>query len=183
MVKKNSYLNRRDFIEKGAKLSMVPFALPIIKDNSSPAKVSGKQKLAMVGTGSRGKGMWGKSLIDSYSDPLEFVGLCDANLKRADVVRTQMGLDVPLYHGQEFSKMIHEQKPDTVIVTTTDCFHAPYTKKALELGCNVISEKPLVTNEQQGQEILDAEKKSGKKIKDRVGKLWGGLFDLDDTQM
>ncbi|MCK5103489.1 MAG: Gfo/Idh/MocA family oxidoreductase [Cyclobacteriaceae bacterium] len=143
---------------------MVPFALPIIKDNSSPAKVSGKQKLAMVGTGSRGKGMWGKSLIDSYSDHLEFVGLCDANLKRADVVRTQMGLDVPLYHSSEFSKMIHEQKPDAVIVTTTDCFHAPYTKKALELGCNVISEKPLVTNEQQAQEILDAEKKSGKKI-------------------
>ena len=173
MDKKNNSLNRRDFIEKGAKLSMVPFALPIFNDNSSPAIESGKQKLVMVGTGSRGKGMWGKSLIDSYSDHLEFVGLCDANLKRAGVVKKQMGLDVPLYHSQEFSKMIHEQKPDTVIVTTTDCFHAPYTKKGLELGCNVISEKPLVTNEQQGQDILDAEKKSGKKITTTLNARFG----------
>jgi cell division protein FtsA len=27
------------------------------------------------------------------------------------------------------------------------------------------------------------EKKTGKNIKERVGKLWGGLFDLDDTKM
>lgn len=164
MDKKKNSLNRRDFIEKGAKLSFAPLAIPLININYDPVAVSGKQKLAMVGTGSRGKGMWGKSLLERYPDRLEFVGLCDANLSRAEVVRKQLGVDVPVFHSREFSKMIKEQKPDYVIVTTTDCFHAKYIKQALEMGCNVISEKPLVTDEQQAQEILDAEKKSGKKI-------------------
>ncbi len=164
MDKKNKPLNRRDFIAKGAKLSIAPLALPLIKVNSASAKAAGKQKIAMVGTGVRGYGMWGKPLVDNYSKQLEFVALCDANIKRAEVVRKKMNINVPLYHSRDFTKMINEQKPDTVIVTTTDCFHAPYTKKALELGCNVISEKPLVTDAKQAQEILDTEKKSGKKI-------------------
>ncbi|MFC2123498.1 Gfo/Idh/MocA family protein [Bacteroidota bacterium] len=164
MNKRKNSFNRREFMEKGAKLSIAPFALPLIKMNYDPVSLSNKQKLAMVGTGSRGKEMWGRSLIESYPDRLEFVGLCDANLKRAEIVRKQIGINIPVYHSQEFSKMITEQKPDTVIVTTTDCFHAKYTKQALELGCNVISEKPLVTDEQQAQEILNAENKSGKKI-------------------
>jgi len=163
MNKRKNHLNRRDFMEKGAKLSIAPFALPLMDMNNPTAK-SGKQKLVMVGTGSRGRGMWGRSLIDSYPNRLEFVGLCDANLKRAEVVRKHMGVNIPLYHAHDFGKMIEELKPDMVIVTTTDCFHATYTKQALEMGCNVIVEKPLVTDELQAQEILDAEKKSGKKI-------------------
>lgn len=118
----------------------------------------------MVGTGSRGTAMWGKSLVDDYGEQLEFVALCDANQKRAAYAKKHLNIDVPLYQASDFVKMILETKPDMVIVTTTDCFHAKYVKLALEHGCDVICEKPLVTDAQQGQEILDAEKRSGKKI-------------------
>jgi hypothetical protein len=33
-----------------------------------------KKKVAMVGTGSRGIGMWGRSVVRDYGDYIEFVG-------------------------------------------------------------------------------------------------------------
>lgn len=60
--------------------------------------------------------------------------------------------------------MIKETKPDAVIVTTPDCFHVEYATRAMELGCDVICEKPLATEADQCQKLLDAEIKTGKKI-------------------
>jgi len=54
--------------------------------------------------------------------------------------------------------------PDAVIITTVDCFHAKYAVRAMELGCDVISEKPLATEAEQCQKLLDTELKTGKKI-------------------
>ena len=64
----------------------------------------------------------------------------------------------------DFKKMIESTKPDTVIVTTTDCFHSKYICQAMEMGCDVITEKPLATDENLCQNILDTEKKTGKKL-------------------
>jgi predicted dehydrogenase len=63
-----------------------------------------------------------------------------------------------------FDRMIGETRPDIVMVTTVDATHARYIIRALELGCDVLSEKPLCTDEEQCQAILDAQKKSGKKV-------------------
>jgi predicted dehydrogenase len=60
--------------------------------------------------------------------------------------------------------MIKETHPDTVMVTTVDATHARYIVRALELGCDVMTEKPLCTDEEQCVSILDAQKKSGKKV-------------------
>ncbi|NND06420.1 MAG: Gfo/Idh/MocA family oxidoreductase [Saprospiraceae bacterium] len=164
MKKKRNPLGRRKFLERSAVLATAPLALSW-QDAATPSgSAAGKKRLAMVGTGSRGTGMWGRSLVEDYGDQVEFVALCDANQKRAAYAKKYLNIDVPLYQASDFVKMILETKPDSVIVTTTDCFHAKYVKLALEHGCDVICEKPLVTNAQQGQEILDAEKRSGKKI-------------------
>ena len=42
--------------------------------------------------------------------------------------------------------MIAETKPDVVIVTTVDSTHADYICRAMELGCDVITEKPMTTD-------------------------------------
>ena len=60
--------------------------------------------------------------------------------------------------------MIKETRPDTVMVTTVDATHAGYIIRGLELGVDVMTEKPLCTDEQQCQAILDATKKSSKKV-------------------
>lgn len=60
--------------------------------------------------------------------------------------------------------MINDSKPDLVIVTTTDATHHQFIIKGLEMGCDVLSEKPLTTDEDKCQQIVDAEKKYDKKL-------------------
>ena len=43
--------------------------------------------------------------------------------------------------------MIETEKPDVVIVTSIDRTHHRYIVKAMEMGCDVISEKPMTVDE------------------------------------
>ena len=53
---------------------------------------------------------------------------------------------------------------DAVSVTTPNFLHCDATVKALEAGKHVLCEKPLAMNAQEGQKMVDAAKKSGKKL-------------------
>ncbi len=90
------------------------------------------------------------------------VGLCDINGKRVKVARELMGADAPTY--VDFDQMVQETHPDLVLITTTDSAHAEYVIRAMQLGKDVLTEKPLCTDEQQAQAIIDAEKKYGKRL-------------------
>ncbi len=56
-----------------------------------------------------------------------------------------------------------ETKPDAVIITTKDCHHDEYACRAMELGCDVITEKPMTTEAEKCQRIVDTQKKTGRK--------------------
>ena len=58
--------------------------------------------------------------------------------------------------------MIAETKPDAVIVTSVDATHADYICRAMELGCDVITEKPMTTDAEKCQRILDTRRKTGR---------------------
>jgi predicted dehydrogenase len=118
--------------------------------------------MAIVGTGSRGSFTWGQEVVKGYSDVVDIIGLCDHNGKRVVAAQKLIGTNAPTF--TDFDRMIREAKPDTVTVTTVDGTHAKYIIRAMELGCDVMSEKPLCTDEQQCQAIFDAQKKTGKKI-------------------
>ena len=60
--------------------------------------------------------------------------------------------------------MISETKPDIVIVTDHRLFSMEiYIVRALELGCNVITEKPIAIDAEQCQRIADTENRTGGK--------------------
>lgn len=121
-----------------------------------------KKKLVMVGTGSRGTSFWGKTVLQNYGDQVEFVGLCDSNPGRAETGKKIIGASCPTF--TDFDQMLKTTKPDIVIVTTVDATHHQFIIKALEAGMDVITEKPLTTDEVKCQKILDAERKSGRKV-------------------
>ena len=121
-----------------------------------------KLKVVLVGTGVRGTSFWGKRLVDEYSNILEFVGLCDPNPGRLKYAKKYIGVSCNTY--ADFDQMISENKPDLVIVTTTDATHHEYIIRGLELGCDVLTEKPMTTDEVKCQQILDAERKYDKKV-------------------
>ena len=121
-----------------------------------------KLKLALVGTGHRGSGFWGSNLLKSFNEVVEFVGLCDINPGRMAYVKQAMNVSCPSY--TDFKQMLKDTKPDYVIVTTVDAEHDEQIVTALEMGCDVITEKPMTTDEIKCKRILDAEKRTGKKV-------------------
>lgn len=104
-----------------------------------------------------------------HKDSGQMVGFCDVNEGRIKLAvkdhLEQTGDTVPGYHADEFDRMIKDTKPDCVIVTTKDCFHDTYIRRAMELGCNAITEKPMTTDETKCRAILDTIKRTGKTLK------------------
>ncbi len=135
------------------------------KKNEKPADrpKGGKIRYALVGAGSRGSSLWGKTLVEKYGDVLEFAGLCDINPKRVEYAKRYLGVSCPTF--TDFDAMVAQTKPDLVMVTTVDCFHAKYICRALELGCNVMTEKPMAIDEKQCQEIRDTERRVGRNVR------------------
>ncbi len=97
------------------------------------------------------------------------VGMQDKNRGRMELrlktIKEQYGYpDVALY--DDFETMIKEQKPDVVIVTAgPDVTHDELIIKAMELGCDVITEKPMTIDPERCQRIIDASKRTGKNVR------------------
>ncbi|MEN8227705.1 MAG: Gfo/Idh/MocA family oxidoreductase [Bacteroidota bacterium] len=121
-----------------------------------------KLKVVLVGTGIRGYLFWGRRLTTYYTEITEFVGLCDINPGRMEYVKKELGLSCPTF--SDFEQMIKETGPDLVIVTTRDSNHHEFIIKGLDMGCDVITEKPLTIDEHKAQAVIDAERRSGKNL-------------------
>lgn len=150
--------SRRHFLASIGMLAAYS-AFPISAFNFGTSK---KLRIVLVGTGIRGTSFWGKRLVDEYSDILEFVGLSDINPGRLKYAKKHIGVDCPTFI--DFDAMLKEVKPDLVIVTTVDANHHEFIIKGLESGFDVLTEKPLTTDETKAQAILNAERKSGKNL-------------------
>ncbi len=151
-------MNRRSFLKTtGAGLATI-LSEPVAAALAQQAALK-KTRLAVIGTGIRAIDMWGKDILRDYSDSVEFVGLCDPNPGRVEFAKKYIGATCPAY--TDFDKMLTETKPDKIIVTTVDAYHDGYIIKAMQAGCDVITEKPLTTDEFKCKAILDAEKKTG----------------------
>ena len=127
-----------------------------------------KKRYAQVGLGGRHM-FWRDAVLDSFSDSSELVGFCDTNEGRLRLTQGQVeektGQRIPGYGGDEFDRMIEETRPDAVIVTTIDRTHDIFICRAMELGCDVITEKPLTIDEHRCQRILDTQKRTGREVR------------------
>ncbi len=155
-------MKRRSFV-KNAGFAVGATAVAASTTNGVGAStLFAKKRVALVGTGVRGTSFWGKNLVDRYSDILEFVALSDKNKGRLAYAQEYMGVTCPVF--TDFDRMMSEIKPEVLIVTTMDSTHHQFIIKGLKAGVQVITEKPLTTDETKCQAILDAEKASGKQI-------------------
>ncbi len=123
-------------------------------------------RYALVGVGGRAE-MFQNAIMKDFPETSKMVGYCDNNagrLQRSIDIAKENGTELSGYAAEEFDKMIAETKPDCVIVTTRDCFHDEYICRAMELGCDVITEKPMTMNEEKCANILETQKRTGKKV-------------------
>jgi predicted dehydrogenase len=158
-------ISRRDFVKTSAAVGVGT----ILATNSFAANLfenASKKRYVLVGTGSRSR-MYQDAIQKQYNTHSELVGLCDVNPGRLQLAQKRsqknIGSAPPLYDAQEFDKMIADTKPDVVIVTTVDGFHHQYIVRGMALGCDVITEKPMTIDAEKCKEIIDSQKKTGKK--------------------
>jgi predicted dehydrogenase len=115
----------------------------------------------LAGASSRGLLMYAKPIYEQYADTSRLVGVFDTNSIRAQYTSQECG-HAPVF--KSFEEMLDRAHPDTIIVTTVDRYHHEYIVKALEAGCEVITEKPMTIDAEKCRAILSAEIKTGKKI-------------------
>lgn len=122
------------------------------------------KRIAIVGAGHRCYYMFARRLAQNYKDTVLIVGVCDTNIKRCEYFRDTLDKNIKVYVAKEFDKMLDETKPDTVLVATSDRYHHEYAIRAMEKGCDVVSEKPITIDEEKCLAIRQAEKATGKSV-------------------
>ncbi|MEN9402212.1 MAG: putative oxidoreductase YteT precursor [Verrucomicrobiota bacterium] len=156
--------DRRAFVKTLTAAGLVLGATPA----GFASAVAPRRRFAIVGCGGRHQ-MYQDAIETTYKEHAQLVALCDLNPGRVEVARARSaknGAAVPPgYAHTDFEKMITETKPEFVIVTTVDATHADYIVRALEAGCDAITEKPLTTTAAMCQRILDATKRTGRHLR------------------
>lgn len=128
-----------------------------------------RKKYVLIGSGGRAEFFY-RAMVTDYQETCDLVAFCDINQTRMDYSNRMLEEKynhpkIATYPASDFEKMIKTEKPDIVIVTTVDRTHHTYIIKALELGCDVITEKPMTVDAEKTQQIIDAIKRTGQEVR------------------
>ena len=161
----NALPDRRAFVKT---LSAAGLALGASSALFAQAASPKRKRYAIVGLGSRYR-MYHDAIEKTYQEHAELVAFCDKNPGRIAVAQQRSvknGAVAPKgYVHTDFERMIAETRPDVVIVTTMDSTHDDYIVRAMELGCDTVTEKPMTTTPVKCQRILDARARTGKQVR------------------
>ncbi len=126
-----------------------------------------KTRYAQVGLGDRST-LFSWAITQQYADSSDLVAICDSNPGRVKLRRGMAqanGADPACFPAEDFDRMITETNPDVVVVTTMDSTHDHYICRAMQLGCDVITEKPMTIDAGKCQRIIDTQKATGRKVR------------------
>ncbi|MCC6581311.1 MAG: Gfo/Idh/MocA family oxidoreductase [Phycisphaeraceae bacterium] len=127
-----------------------------------------RRRYAIVGLGCRA-GMFIEPLATDHHEHAEIVAFCDPNpaaIAAHQRKLTQQGLpETPRFIASDPTEMVRRTRPDTVILCTPDHLHAPQAVRLMELGCDVIVEKPLAIDAAGCRDVLEATARTGRRVR------------------
>ncbi len=131
--------------------------------------MSERKRYAIIGTGHRST-MYSHALLVEHKEHGELVALCDINPTRmeyanADLSKRFGSRIIPMYAPKDLEILIGEQRVDTVIVTSLDRTHHQYIVRAMDAGCDVITEKPMTIDVEKSRVIHEAIRRTGKRLR------------------
>ena len=113
--------------------------------------------LAVIGSGIQG-------IYDTTSalrvPGVKLVAACDLYAGRLERAKELWGKDI--YVSRDYREILDLDQVDAVIVATPDHWHKKISVDALKAGKAVYCEKPMVQKFEEGHELIEAQKKSGK---------------------
>ena len=108
--------------------------------------------------------MFVRSMLTTHAEVAEPVAWCDTNGVRMDLYDELLAehgrAPLPRYTPDDFSRMLDEQDPDVVVVTSPDSTHARYVVEALDRGVDVVCEKPMTIDVDGLRAITEAARRS-----------------------
>ena len=118
--------------------------------------------VAIIGCGSRGAEAYGREMFEQ-KDKWKIVSVCDTN----PVKTTKYGAIFAVSEENRFCdefEFFKKKRADALIIATMDNDHVRQCKRALELGYDVLLEKPITANEEECRSLLEAHRRYGKKV-------------------
>lgn len=120
-----------------------------------------KVRIGIIGCGGIANGKHMPAL--SKQKNAEMVAFCDLVVERAEAAKARYGTpDAKVY--TDYTKLLEDKSIDVVHVLTPNRMHSPITVAALEAGKHVMCEKPMAINSEEAKKMLDAAKRTGKKL-------------------
>jgi predicted dehydrogenase len=121
----------------------------------------GKFRVAVIGCGGIANGKHLPSL--RLVPDVELIAFCDIIVERAQKAAEQYGVAGARVY-EDYKELLEKEKPDVVHVCTPNRAHCEISVAALEAGCHVMCEKPMAINEADARKMLEAAKRTGKKL-------------------
>ena len=123
-----------------------------------------KIRIGIIGCGGIANGKHMPSLKGIKN--VEMAAFCDIVEEKAEKAAKEYGsADAKVYVGEDsYKKMLEDKTIDVVHVLTHNTLHSPMTCDALEAGKHVMCEKPMAISASEAKKMIDAAKKSGKKL-------------------
>lgn len=91
----------------------------------------------------------------------ELAAVCDRNEELAGKVAKRFKID---RYYSDFSDMLNEENLDIIDVCTSINTHTPLCIQAMEVGCNVLVEKPIAMNTSDADEMIRVSLREGVKL-------------------
>lgn len=122
-----------------------------------------------MGVGLIGTGIVSESYLKSYAkDPrTNLLGLSDINEEILQKTANTYNVRIAV---TDYRELLGNDEVDLVIITTPHYLHHPMVIEALDVGKDVICEKPLALNAKQAQEMIDKAKAVNRQL--FVGLNW-----------
>jgi predicted dehydrogenase len=158
--------SRREFIKRsaaaGAAVSL-PYACSTVRAASPTAKEDNRPTVAAIGVGgSRGAYSQGKHIANRAAEHARMVAVCDVDAIHMAEFNAQPQYDGKLAMYTDYRRLLEREQPHIVTIGTPDHWHVPIAIAALRAGCDVYCEKPLTLTIEEGQQIRDVVKETGK---------------------
>lgn len=138
-------------------------AVPLFWQRSSQAGQSANDRktVAAVGVGgSRGRYNRGGSVARQAGKLGQMIAVCDVDRRHNNEFNSDYDNQLHLY--TDYRQMLEAESPDVVTIGTPDHWHVPIAIAALKSGAHVYCEKPLTLTIQEGIDICEVVKETGK---------------------
>ena len=134
---------------------------------SGPDRPGANERIALgfIGVGGMGKGHLGRALKFREMGQAEILAVCDADSKRlAEAAKMCQDAGAAVETFADYRRLLERRDIDAVVIATPDHWHAVQTVHACESGKHVYVEKPSSVTVREGQAMVDAARRHGRKV-------------------